>query len=62
MRIVMVHTAIQILLGGLTKEDEMGRTCGMYGGNRGTYRVLMGKRRERDHFNDLDLDGRIILK
>jgi len=26
------------------------------------YRVSLGKREERDHFDDLGVDGRIILK
>jgi hypothetical protein len=29
---------------------------------RGVNRVLVGDLRERDHLEDLDLDGRIILK
>jgi hypothetical protein len=31
------------------------------GERRGAYGVLVGKPRERDHFEDPDLDGRIIL-
>jgi hypothetical protein len=30
--------------------------------SRGTYRVLMGKLRERDHLEDLGVVGRIILR
>jgi len=29
---------------------------------RAMYRVSMGKREERDHFKEPDLDGRIILR
>jgi len=29
---------------------------------RGVHRVLVGNLRERDHWGDLDLDGRIILR
>jgi hypothetical protein len=34
-------------------EDEMGRACG---------RVLVGKSVERDHLEDLGIDGKVILK
>jgi hypothetical protein len=36
--------------------------CSMYGERRGSYRVLVGNRRERDHFKGPGLDGRIILR
>jgi hypothetical protein len=32
------------------------------GERRGAYRVLVGKLRERDHLEDLGVDGRIILR
>jgi len=32
------------------------------GDNRGTYRVLLGHLRERDHLEDLGLHRRMILK
>jgi hypothetical protein len=32
------------------------------GEGRGTYRVLVGRFMERDHFKGLGIDGRIILK
>jgi hypothetical protein len=32
------------------------------GDSRGLYRVLMGKKRERDHLEDPGVDGRIILR
>jgi hypothetical protein len=41
--------------------DLMGGACGTYGSRRGLYRVLVGKLRERDHLEDPDIDGRIIL-
>jgi hypothetical protein len=39
----------------------MGRICGTYGGRKSAYRVW-GDLRERDYLEDLDVDGRIILK
>ena len=30
--------------------------------DRGAYRVLVGHLRERDHFKNLDVEGRIIVK
>ena len=38
----------------------MGKACSTYG--RGAYRFLLGNLRERGHFEDLGIDGRIILK
>ena len=32
------------------------------GERRGVYRVLVGKREERDHLEDTGIDGRIILR
>ena len=32
------------------------------GEGRGVYRVLVGKLKERDHWGDPDVDGRIILR
>jgi len=32
------------------------------GEGRGVHRVLVGKMRERDHWGDLEVDGRIILR
>jgi len=38
-----------------------GHVAGMWEG-RGAYSVLVGNLRERDHWKDSDVDGRIILK
>jgi hypothetical protein len=39
------------------KEDEMGRACSMYGGDKKyTLRVLVGKNKE-DHLQDLGVEG-----
>ena len=40
----------------------MGGACGAYGGGESVHRVLVGKPRERDHWGDPDVDGRIILR
>jgi hypothetical protein len=39
----------------------MGVDCGTYGKRKGTYRVLVGTP-QKDHLEDLDVDGMIILK
>jgi hypothetical protein len=44
------------------KKNEMGGSCSMYGGGRSAYRILVGRRERRNHLEDLDEDGRIILK
>ena len=44
------------------KADQMGEACGMYGVEKYTYRVLVGKREEMNHLEDVVVDGRIILK
>jgi len=40
----------------------MGGACSAYGGRRGVYRVLVGKREVKDHSRDRGIDGRIILR
>jgi len=40
----------------------MGRACSLYGGERGTYRVLVGNLSERYHMEDQGVAGRMILK
>jgi hypothetical protein len=42
--------------------NEIGRACGMYGGRRSAYRVLVGNLRARDHLEDLRIYGKIQLK
>jgi hypothetical protein len=43
-------------------EDEMGRACSMHEEKMNVRRVLVGNQKERDRYEDLDVDGRIILK
>ena len=40
----------------------MGGTCSTYGGRGETYTGFGGNLRERDHLEDPDVDGRIILR
>ena len=47
--------------GDKIEKNEMGWSCGAYGWGEGVYRVLVGNRRERDHWGDLGVDGWIIL-
>jgi hypothetical protein len=50
-------------LGDKIKNNEMGRTCGIYGKQERCIQGFCGgDLRERDHFEDLDVDGRTILK
>jgi hypothetical protein len=41
-------------------KSEMGGACSTYGERRGAYRVLVEKDEERDHLEDLGINGRII--
>jgi hypothetical protein len=40
----------------------MGGACGTTEGRSGEYRALMGRLKEGDHFEDLGVDERVILK
>ena len=44
------------------KKDEIGVACSTYGERRGTCRIRLENLRERDHLEDLGVDGRITLK
>jgi hypothetical protein len=39
----------------------MGGACSTYGEEKSAYRVLVGNLKEKDHFEDLGVDGRVIL-
>jgi hypothetical protein len=40
----------------------MGRGCSEYGGGERCVQVLVGNLREKDHWGDSGVDGRIILR
>jgi hypothetical protein len=40
----------------------MGGVCSADGEGRGVYRVLVGNPRKRNHWGDLSVDGKIILR
>jgi hypothetical protein len=44
------------------EEDEIGRACSLNAAKRNTYRILVGKQKEKDDYEDEDVGGRIILK
>ena len=56
-RSFMICTSHQILFGGKIKKNEMDEVCG-----RGAYWSLMGRPKEGVYFEDLGVDGRIMLK
>jgi hypothetical protein len=42
------------------EKNEMSEACSMYG--RGAYSILVGRPEGRNHLEDPDVDGKIILK
>ena len=40
----------------------MGGACSTYGERRGVYRVMVGKPKGKDHWEEPGADGRIILR
>jgi hypothetical protein len=49
-------------LGNQIEKNEMGGAYSTYGGNRGAYRILVGRPEGGDHLGDPSIDERIILK
>jgi hypothetical protein len=47
---------------GKRKESELGGHVAQIGDRRGAYNILLGHLGKRDHWEDLDVDWRIILK
>jgi hypothetical protein len=56
MRSFMICTAQQILLGDQIKKNDSGRACRTYGGQVHTV-FWWGNVQERDHSEDLGVDG-----
>jgi hypothetical protein len=48
--------------GDKIKKNGMGGTCSIYGGERGVYRILVGKPEEKDHLEDVGVDRKIMLR
>jgi hypothetical protein len=48
--------------GDKIKKNEMGRACSTYGKRKGAYRVWQERPEGKNHLQDPDVDGRIILK
>jgi hypothetical protein len=48
--------------GDKIEKNEMGGACSTYREGRGVYRCWWGNLRERDHWGDPGVDGRIILR
>jgi hypothetical protein len=44
------------------KKNEMGRACGIYEGEKRCIQVTVGNLNERDHLEDVGINGRIILQ
>jgi hypothetical protein len=52
----------QYCAGDKIEKNEMGRACSAYGEGRGVYRILVAKPVGKNHWGDLGVDWRIILK
>jgi len=61
MRSCMICTPYQTLLGYQIKENVMARACGTYRETIHTW-CWWGNLYETEHLEDLEVDGRIILK
>jgi hypothetical protein len=44
------------------KKTEMGKECSTYGGERRSYRILVGTPEGRGYLEDTGVDGSMILK
>jgi hypothetical protein len=62
MRSLMICTAHLLLWGDKIEKNEMGGACSTYGEGRGVCGFWWGNLRERDHWGDPGVDGRIILR
>ena len=57
-----LYSSPNIVRGDRIEKNEMGGACGKYGGSELRTRLWWGNLRERDHWGDQDIDGRIILR
>jgi hypothetical protein len=53
---------IEMYWGDQIRNNEMGRVCGMHGGEQRYIQCLVGNLNERDHMEQVSVCGRIILK
>jgi hypothetical protein len=49
-------------LGDKIEKNEMGYACGMYGGRKVAYRILVGKSEGKNRLEDTGVDGHIMLR
>ena len=62
-RILSARLLTQYCAGGKIEKNEMDGACGAYGGGGEVCTGFWwGNLRERDHWGDRDVDGRIILR
>jgi hypothetical protein len=63
MRNLMICTPHRYWVGDKIEKNEVGRACSAYGGGEGHVQGFGGGNlRERDHWEDPGIDGRIILR
>jgi hypothetical protein len=62
MKSFIICTVTKYHSGEQIKKNEMGGTCSTYGDRRCAYRVWWVDLREREHLQDLGVDGRILKK
>ena len=62
MTVNMICILTHYCSGGKIETNEMGRACGAFGGDRGCTGCWWGSLRERGHWGDQDVVGRIILR
>jgi hypothetical protein len=45
-----------------SRKDDMGAACGAYWERRDAYTVLVGNMKKREHLENVDVDGTMILQ
>jgi hypothetical protein len=56
------YTLYRVFLDDRIKDNELGGACSVRRLARNSYKILVGKSERKKHTEDLDVDGRIILK